>query len=112
MFHVVSWLKTKKGRKKRDTIVHVFSPLTRILSLSLSLSPYLSLVSAVVFPVFTDPRAVDIVIGRMYEAISRKHVDIDAIVGLDARGFLFGPLLAQRLNCAFVPVRKVGKVSW
>lgn len=32
------------------------------------------------------------------------------IVGLDARGFLFGPLLAMRLGAAFIPVRKAGKL--
>lgn len=34
----------------------------------------------------------------------------DVIVGLDARGFLFGPSLALRLGSAFVPVRKAGKL--
>lgn len=34
----------------------------------------------------------------------------DVIVGLEARGFLFGPSLALRLNCSFVPVRKQGKL--
>lgn len=32
------------------------------------------------------------------------------IVGLDARGFLFGPTLALRLGVGFVPVRKAGKL--
>lgn len=40
----------------------------------------------------------------------RKNVKIDAVVGLDARGFLFGPQLAQRLGAAFLPVRKRGKL--
>lgn len=31
-------------------------------------------------------------------------------LGLDARGFLFGPLIALRLGAAFVPVRKSGKL--
>ena len=35
---------------------------------------------------------------------------VDAVVGLDARGFLIGPQLAARLNCAFIPVRKAGKL--
>ncbi|KAK0543859.1 adenine phosphoribosyltransferase [Tilletia horrida] len=35
---------------------------------------------------------------------------IDAVVGLDARGFLFGPILALRLGASFVPVRKRGKL--
>ncbi|KAI9773056.1 MAG: adenine phosphoribosyltransferase [Geoglossum simile] len=34
----------------------------------------------------------------------------DVIVGLDARGFLFGPSLALRLGVGFVPVRKKGKL--
>lgn len=34
----------------------------------------------------------------------------DVVVGLEARGFLFGPSLALRLGAAFVPVRKQGKL--
>lgn len=34
----------------------------------------------------------------------------DIIVGLDARGFLFGPTLALKLGAGFVPVRKQGKL--
>jgi len=35
---------------------------------------------------------------------------VDVIVGLDARGFLLGPIIALRLGAAFVPVRKRGKL--
>ena len=35
---------------------------------------------------------------------------IDVVVGLDARGFLIGPIIAMRLGAAFVPVRKRGKL--
>ena len=35
---------------------------------------------------------------------------IDVVVGLDARGFLLGPIIALRLGAAFVPVRKKGKL--
>ncbi len=35
---------------------------------------------------------------------------IDVVVGLDARGFLLGPIIAMRLGAAFVPVRKKGKL--
>lgn len=34
----------------------------------------------------------------------------DVVVGLDARGFLFGPSLALRMGASFVPVRKKGKL--
>lgn len=36
--------------------------------------------------------------------------DIDIVVGLESRGFLFGPRLAQDLNAGFVPIRKPGKL--
>jgi len=35
---------------------------------------------------------------------------IDVVVGLDARGFLIGPIIALRLGASFVPVRKKGKL--
>ncbi len=34
----------------------------------------------------------------------------EAIVGIEARGFIFGPLLAARLGAGFIPVRKPGKL--
>ncbi|SPO02197.1 probable APT1 - adenine phosphoribosyltransferase [Cephalotrichum gorgonifer] len=44
---------------------------------------------------------------QVKEAFSAKP---DVIIGLDARGFLFGPGLALRLGVAFAPVRKKGKL--
>lgn len=39
-----------------------------------------------------------------------RPLDPTVIVGLDARGFIFAPALALRLNIRFVPVRKRGKL--
>ena len=39
-----------------------------------------------------------------------EHRKPDIVVGLDARGFLFGPSLALRLGAGFVPIRKKGKL--
>ncbi|WP_419214114.1 adenine phosphoribosyltransferase [Maribacter sp. X9] len=35
---------------------------------------------------------------------------IDKVVGMESRGFIFGPILAERLNAGFVPIRKPGKL--
>lgn len=38
--------------------------------------------------------------------------EIQKIVGIDARGFLFGATVADRLGIGFVPIRKRGKLPW
>ena len=39
-----------------------------------------------------------------------RAVPIDLIVGIESRGFIFGPPVADRLGVGFVPVRKPGKL--
>lgn len=48
------------------------------------------------------------VIDKFYERY--KDNDIDIVVGIESRGFIFGATLAYRLGCSFVPVRKEGKL--
>jgi adenine phosphoribosyltransferase len=49
---------------------------------------------------------------RLIDALSEHYIgkEIDLVVGMEARGFIFGPALAYRLNAGFVPVRKPGKL--
>ncbi len=37
-------------------------------------------------------------------------IEVDYVIGLESRGFLFGTNLAQDLNAGFIPVRKPGKL--
>ncbi|XP_020481298.2 adenine phosphoribosyltransferase [Labrus bergylta] len=61
-------------------------------------------------PILKYPAALTAVIDLFEEEVRRNYQTVDLIVGLDARGFLFGPLLAQRLGVGFVLVRKKGKL--
>ena len=38
--------------------------------------------------------------------------EIDVVVGIESRGFIFGAPIADVLDCSFVPVRKPGKLPW
>lgn len=47
-------------------------------------------------------------------SISRhfSHQGIEAVAAVEARGFIFGSMLAQELNVPFVPIRKAGKLPY
>src|SRR5581483_8891380 len=37
---------------------------------------------------------------------------VQAVAGIEARGFILGGAIADRLGCGFVPLRKKGKLPW
>ncbi len=55
-----------------------------------------------------DPLAFRDVITRLAAPFLDKQVD--KIVSIEARGFIFGAPLSERLNAGFIPVRKPGKL--
>ena len=57
-----------------------------------------------------DPEAFRLSCDILYERY--KGMEIDKIVGIDARGFVFGAVLAYKLGIGFVPVRKKGKLPY
>lgn len=57
-----------------------------------------------------DPAAFKEAINRFYDRY--RTMKIDKIVGIDARGLIFGAPLAYKLEVGFVPVRKKGKIPF
>jgi adenine phosphoribosyltransferase len=61
-------------------------------------------------PVFADPTLVNEVVSALVEEYRSQK--LDAIIGVEARGFIFASILAHELNCRFIPVRKAGKLPY
>jgi len=51
-------------------------------------------------------------LATLIDALAEHYLkqDIDLVLGMEARGFIFAPALAYRLNAGFVPLRKPGKL--
>ncbi|CDI96956.2 adenine phosphoribosyltransferase [Echinococcus multilocularis] len=67
-----------------------------------------------IFPIFRDQTAISDCVTLMAEEIKKRFTPngetIDAIIGLESRGFIFGILLSTFLKVPFVPIRKAGKL--
>ncbi|XP_077165743.1 adenine phosphoribosyltransferase [Paroedura picta] len=61
-------------------------------------------------PLLKDPEAFRAALDLLEAHVRETHPQVELIAGLDSRGFLFGPPLAQRLGVGFVPIRKKGKL--
>jgi adenine phosphoribosyltransferase len=59
-------------------------------------------------PVLADPRAFNLCLDLFAERYDARP--LDAIVGIESRGFIFGAALASRMRKAFIPARKPGKL--
>src|SRR5256884_858641 len=61
-------------------------------------------------PILSDPLLFRASVDLFLERCRGK--EIDKIVGIDARGFLFGSAVAYELGVGFVPIRKRGKLPY
>tara|TARA_B100001123_G_C14652509_1_gene766225 strand:- start:1 stop:543 length:543 start_codon:yes stop_codon:yes gene_type:complete len=61
-------------------------------------------------PVLSKAGLLTSVIDRLAKDVVEKGWVPDVVIGPEARGFIFGPMLAERLGTGFVPVRKPGKL--
>ncbi len=61
-------------------------------------------------PILEDPKLCNEIIHEFVRVLS--DVKLNAIVGVESRGFLFGMMLANQLGVPFIPVRKKGKLPY
>lgn len=61
-------------------------------------------------PVLADPSLFREVVREMVKSLETQK--IDAVAAVEARGFIFGSVLAHELKCGFIPVRKAGKLPY
>lgn len=59
-------------------------------------------------PLLQNGKALQIATAALTAPYSDQKIDL--VVGLESRGFLFGPSIAQNLNAGFIPVRKPNKL--
>ncbi|HEX5959525.1 MAG TPA: adenine phosphoribosyltransferase [Hyphomicrobiaceae bacterium] len=59
---------------------------------------------------FGDAAGFSETIARM--AAPYAQAGVEAVAGIEARGFILGGAIAEKLGCGFVPLRKKGKLPW
>lgn len=61
-------------------------------------------------PLMKDQEAFGLAVGMIVERYKRHQIDY--VVGIESRGFIFGAPISFGLNCGFIPVRKPGKLPY
>ena len=70
--------------------------------------PHEGIMFRVVTTLFSDPRGFRMAVDQMLHPYA--GMQIDKVVGLEARGFILGGAIAHQLTLGFVPIRKKGKL--
>jgi adenine phosphoribosyltransferase len=68
----------------------------------------------IVFKDITPVLAEPVIRKEIIHAIANnfRQYNLDAVAGIEARGFILGSLIAQELNLPFIPIRKSGKLPY
>jgi adenine phosphoribosyltransferase len=63
-------------------------------------------------PLLQNPKVFRVLIDAFVHRYMAPELRPDIVAGLDARGFILGPVIAYELNVGFVPIRKKGKLPF
>ena len=72
--------------------------------------PKVGIVFKDITPVLSDIYTLRASVKEMAAPFMNSEIDI--VIGIESRGFIFGTPIADILNASFVPVRKPGKLPW
>ncbi len=61
-------------------------------------------------PLLQEPKSLALACQLLAQPYLEREVEL--VVGIESRGFLFGPAVAQQLGAGFAPARKLGKLPW
>jgi len=61
-------------------------------------------------PLISDPHALNQVVKEMSDPFLNRN--LESVVAIEARGYIFGAPIAYHLGTGFTPVRKSGKLPW
>jgi len=70
--------------------------------------PHAGIMFRDVTTLFADPRGLRLAIDQMLHPYA--GINLDKIIGLEARGFILGGAIAHQLGKGFIPIRKQGKL--
>ncbi|MFS4456155.1 adenine phosphoribosyltransferase [Maribacter sp. 2304DJ31-5] len=70
--------------------------------------PHNGIIFKDITPLLNNSEALKMAVDGLKNMVDNRKVD--KVVGMESRGFIFGPMLAEKLDAGFVPVRKPGKL--
>ena len=62
-------------------------------------------------PLLSDAKALAYCADQL-TSLCPENIKIDKVIGIEARGFILGGMIAERLEAGFIPVRKKGKLPY
>jgi len=110
-----NWMNSLCGLDRRDQISGILCRHIPTIQLIEGFKTYMDfprkgIVFNDIIGLMSKPKYSKIVLNKIHKALKNSDVKFEYVVGLDARGFILGGMLANKLDIGFIPIRKKGKL--